>query len=166
MLGHLVLVDDLADLYANVVLSSETSGFYPGYDLFEILFSRLKLVLALMSAQLRELSVPAGDETFAREVGMGELEQIAFIEQIGLDLLVIDQHPDCAAFECGNPVDAIAMAELVDRLLRDHAAVADDHQPLDAKVLSQPPHLRQEGLAIAGIAIMHADRNRAAAGIG
>jgi len=39
-----------------------------------------------------------GDETFAREDGMGELEQIALIEQIGLDLLVIDQHPDLRRF--------------------------------------------------------------------
>src|SRR4030088_3065494 len=166
MLGHLVLVDDLTDLYANVVLSRKTPGLHPGYDLFEILLGRLKHVLTLMSAQLRELWVPACDETLAREVGMGELEQVAFIEEIGLDMLVIDQHLDCATLECSNPIDAVGLADLLDCPLRDHAAVADDHHLLDTKVLSQPLHLRQEGLAIAGIAIMHADRNRAAARIG
>src|SRR4030088_2133154 len=118
MLGHLVLVDDLADLYANVVLSGKTTGLHSGYDLFEILLGRLKHVLTLMGAQLRGLWVPACDETFAREVGMGELEQIAFIEEIGLDMLVIDQHSDCATLECSNPIDAVGLAGLLGCILR------------------------------------------------
>jgi hypothetical protein len=46
-----------------------------------------------MGAQLRQLKVTAGDETLARVVAMGELKQIAFIEEIGLDMLVIQSMP-------------------------------------------------------------------------
>jgi hypothetical protein len=76
-------------------------------------------------------------------VGMGELKQIAFIEEIGLHMLVINEHAERATLKRGNRVDTIGLADLVDGLLRDHAAIADDDQLFDAKALPQPLHFRQ-----------------------
>src|SRR5262249_25012513 len=44
-------------------------------------------------------------------------------------------------------------------LLRDHAAIARNHEVLDTEVVPELLHLRDERLGVARIAIVHGDRD-------
>ena len=86
--------------------------------IFARLFSvALQQALAFVRPQLGQLRIAAGNQPFARIIGMRHLEQVAIVEQIGLQRLVFDQGADRAALECRDPVDAILGLELVDGLL-------------------------------------------------
>ena len=76
----------------------------------------------------------------------------------------VEQVADLSAFECSDPVDAVDLIDLVYRLLRDHAAIADDDEVLDAKVIFELVHLRENGLRVVGVAFVngHGDGTAAA----
>ena len=51
-----------------------------------------------MTPQLGKLGVTAGHEPLARIVGVLELDQVAFIKEIGLDRLIVYECADRGAF--------------------------------------------------------------------
>src|SRR3990172_3149468 len=67
---------------------------------------------------------------------------------------LIDEHADRHAPEGCDPVNALGLAQLIDGLACDHAAVAHHHQLLDAEVFAQPLDLGHEGLAVGDIALL------------
>ena len=97
---------------------------------------------------------------------MGKLEQIALVEQIGLQHAVSGKTADGAGLQRGDPVDTGHEPDRLDGLLRDHAAVPDDHQFVDGKDSLHPLDLGDEGDRVCGVAVMNRDRHRTATGVG
>src|SRR5450756_193387 len=81
-------------------------------------------------------------------------------------MALLDEHADRHAPERCDPVNALGLAQLIDGLACDHAAVAHHHQLLDAEVFAQPLDLGHEGLAVGDIALVDRHGHRAAARIG
>ena len=68
--------------------------------------------------------------------------------------------------ECRDPADTVVRAQLIDRLLRNHAAVANQDQMVDAEHLSQTTDLGDQRTGIGGVALVHRDRDRASTVVG
>ena len=98
-------------------------------------------------------------------VGVLELEQVALVEQVHLQGAVVQQAADLAALQRGDPAEAFGL-QLLDRSLRDHAAIADQHHVVQAELAAQLVGLRQQGRRVGGVALEHRDRHRTAAPVG
>ena len=59
VLGHLVLVDDLAHAQADLVLAGELAGIHPSLDLLEVGLGGREQFLALVRAQPGQLRIAA-----------------------------------------------------------------------------------------------------------
>ena len=163
VLFHLVLADDLASAQADLIAPGEPAGGDPVRDFLKRALRRLDQVLALGRAQLRKLRVAAGHQPFAGIILAGEADEIALVEQIGLQLPGIGEPGDGAALERGDPVHALHRAHGFDLDIRDHAAVPDHDERGDAEAVADLLNLRQQRFGIGGIALEHRNRNRAAA---
>jgi hypothetical protein len=60
---------------------------------------------------------------------VAELKEVAVIKEPELEGVGLDERPDRAALERGDPGHAVERLELADGLVRDHAAIADQHDP-------------------------------------
>ncbi len=78
---------------------------------------------------------------------------MALVEQAHLPLL--DARANRGTLERGDPADAVGLAQRLDGLAGDHAAVADQHHLLDPDILAQPLHLGHEGLAVGHMILVH-----------
>ena len=85
---------------------------------------------------------------------MDDLEQTDLIEAFDFHAPCADQCSNRTAFERAEPVHALKFAKLRDLGLRDHPAVADDDQSVDAETFLQAIDLRQQGPRVANIAFM------------
>jgi hypothetical protein len=96
---------------------------------------------ALVGAQFGERRIAAGDQAFARVVGVGELEQVALVEQPQLQRVLAYEAADLPALECGDPTRACRLAQGVDLGLADHAPIADQHHLVQTEVGVELLHL-------------------------
>ena len=90
-----------------------------------------------MSSQLGQLPVPARDEPFPREGRIGQLEQVALIEQAHLQRAALQQCPNRSRLEGGDPVDVLDVAQGLDLRLADHPALPDQHHAVEPEVLTE-----------------------------
>lgn len=97
---------------------------------------------------------------------MGELEQVALIEESPLDGPGLDQLADRLRAQRRDPVDAVDRAQCIDLLVGDHPPVPDQGQPLDPELLSELLHLRQQGFRVPGLALEDRDGDGNPAGVG
>ena len=164
--GHLVAVHDTAHGQADPVLPLEPSGRDPDGDLHQILFGGPEQVLALVAPQLHQLRVATGDEPLPRIVGMGELAEVPFIEEIGLEGLVFHKRADRGTLQGRDPVQAPLRPEIRDCCPADHPAVTDHHEPPDPEGLLDPADLGKKRRGIRRIALVHREGHRTAPPIG
>ncbi|PIP84112.1 MAG: hypothetical protein COR54_05810, partial [Elusimicrobia bacterium CG22_combo_CG10-13_8_21_14_all_63_91] len=121
VLGHLVLVDDLPDSHTNLIFprALELAPLDHAADFLQLPARRLEQGAALMAAQLAQFGVHAGDQAFARVVGMRELEEVALVEQFHLKGPAFDEILDPFRPQRRDPVHAVGLFDLVDLLLGD-----------------------------------------------
>ena len=94
---------------------------------------------------------------------MGELEQIALIEQAQLQGAALHQGADLRTLERGDPGQPVERAQGVDRFVRDHPPIPDQHQTMEGKLLPQLIDLRHQRAPIRRVALVHRGRHRTAA---
>ena len=87
----------------------------------------MQQILALAGAFLGQQRVAADDQTFAREIGGGDLGQIALVEQRELEGAGVDQSADLRGSQRGDPVEPGGPQLVSDAGAGDHAAIADQH---------------------------------------
>ena len=86
---------------------------------------------------------------------MRQLEEVAFIEQIYLDLVGCEELLDRLRAQGADPVDTVELAQHIHLLLGDHAAIAHQHEPLETELLAHLVDLRQQVFRIAAVALEH-----------
>src|SRR5438477_6623836 len=94
----------------------------------------------------------------------GANAHVALIEQRELQDAAIDQTPDGGAAKRRDPVEISGLDLLLEASLGDHAAVADEHHPVQAEAVFDLGDLSGERGRIAGGAFEHLHRHRAAVG--
>jgi len=166
VLGHFVLVDHTAHAHPDLIGPAQALARDHRAHFLKLSGRGLQQRLALMGAQLGKLRIAAGDQALARELRMRQFKQIALIKQAQLHRPIFEHRTNLCALERGDPVQGLRLAQLLDRLLRDHPPIARDHYRVDAKLAAQALGLRQERLAIGGVAREHRDRDRTPARVG
>jgi hypothetical protein len=73
------------------------------------------------------------DEPFSRVIRVLELEEVALVEEPHLDAPVLHEPANRARLERRDPRSAVHLLERVDLLLRDHPAVAHQHELPDKR---------------------------------
>ena len=91
---------------------------------------------------------------------MRELKEVALIEQTQLQFTALHQGADLRALQCRDPGEPVEGTQLVDRFVRDHAAIPNQNQALEAKLLAQLLDLRHQCARVGRIALVHRDRHR------
>src|SRR3972149_6257528 len=76
---------------------------------------------------------------------------------------LLEERADRHALELRDPGNTLGLAQLLDGLAGDHAAVAHHHQLLDTEAVSQPFDLGHESLVVGDIALVHRHSHRTAA---
>src|SRR5215469_13681782 len=97
---------------------------------------------------------------------MRQFHEIALIKQPELQRLSFDKRADLTALKCSDPTKSLDLAQLLDRLMRDHAPISYQHHMLEAKLLTQLLDLRHQRLGIPSVAFIHRDRHWTARLIG
>jgi hypothetical protein len=157
--NHIVTVKDFVNPYPDFIATGERAVLNPCADALEFLLGRFQQCLALVCAQLAQLHVATGHEPFPGEVRMGKLEQIALIEEAQLQRAALHEGADLRALERGDPGESVERAQLIDRFVRDHPPIPDEHHTLKPKVLAQLTR-RQERIHVRRVALVHRDRHR------
>ena len=174
VLAHLELSADLADCDADLIGAGQGSLADALGDVGQFLLGRLQEVLAFAGAFGGQRRVAAGDQPFAGVVGVGDLGEVLLVEQAHLQRPVVaGQFRDRRGTQRGDPIEkrcgagfVVEFAELVDAGAGDHAAVADQHQPLDAELVLDHLHDLGERARVVGVAREHPYCDRAAVGVG
>jgi len=166
VLLHLVLVDDLADPQADLVLAFEPTCADHGLHFAQFRLGGLDHGLAGSSPVGSQFGIAAGDKPFAGVVGMGELEEVAFVEQAQLQGAAFHQGADRPSLQRGDPRDALKLLQCFDLLLADHTPIADQDHFVDAELIADLGNLGQQGCRVAGVALEDRDRHRTASPIG
>lgn len=100
VLGHVVLVDHLADPHPDGFSSHQLAVRDHALDLLEFLAGRAEHLVALVGTKAAEDGVPAGHQSLPGKVRVGEGEQVALVEQahvryiMRLDLSLKSLDPD------------------------------------------------------------------------
>src|SRR3989339_301039 len=97
-----------------------------------------------MGSSLGEFRVAASDQPLAGKVRVGQLEQIALVKEPELKGAPGQELANRLGTARGNPVDAVDLAERIDLLLGDHAAVANQHEALDTERLADLLNMGQQ----------------------
>jgi hypothetical protein len=71
---------------------------------------------------------------------VGDLGEVGLVEQRQPDVTLTGQLLDRGSAQRGDPVEAVALAEGVDAGGGDHAAVADQHDAVQAEALGHGRH--------------------------
>src|SRR5712691_6279203 len=167
VLADLVLADHLPDPYPDLVRVLQPPGGHRRPDLGEIGLGGGEQVLALAGPLGPEHGVLAADQPFAGVVGVGDLGEVTDVEQAHLQRPVITgQRGDGGRLQRGDPVHALALAQVADPGAGDHPPVADHDQGLDAEVPANAGDGGLERFGVGGVAREHPDGDRAAFGIG
>ncbi len=98
---------------------------------------------------------------------MGDLDQICLVEERHLQLAIAGQFLNLSGTQGGDPFDAVSGGQvLADAGAGDHAAVADEHDLLQAEAEAQLIYLRGHGFGVAGVAGENFNGNRTSLGVG
>ena len=135
MLAHLVLIEHGADRERDLGLPRERLPLASdgGLDAGEVALGGGQQILALAGALGGELGVAADDQPLAREVGGGDAGHVALVEQRELQGAAVEQRLDRRGAQGGDPVEPGGLEVLGDARLGDHAAVADQHDVIEAR---------------------------------
>ena len=115
-----------------------------------------------MRSQPGEVRVAADDQSFTRKIGRGDRGHVAIVEQRHLQDAASGESLNVGRAQRGDPIKPSGPQLFVDARLRDHAAIADQHDMLQAEALFELVDLRAERVGIGGIAFKHFDRHRTA----
>ena len=162
VLGHLMLVDHLADRERDLGGATQRIALarHGCLDAGKITLGGGEQVLALAGALGGEIGVAADHQALAGEVGRGDGGHIALIEQRELQHAAFHQFPDRGRAQRGDPVEACRLDVLGDARLGDHAAVADQDDVVEVEALLELLDLRCQRHRIGGVALEHLDGNR------
>ena len=166
MLGHLVLVEHGADGHADLRRAAQGLRLarHAGGDFGQIALGGGDEVLALAGALARQIRIAADDQPLAGKVGRGDRRHVALVEQRHLQISAADQALQRGRAQRRDPVEAGGAQILLDARLRDHAAIADQHDMVDGEAALQLGHLIGHGRGIAGVAFEHLDGDGTAVG--
>jgi hypothetical protein len=162
VLGHLVPVDDGADLEGNLGLAARR---LPGArETAAAISARARSVAARRSRRLRvragEIGIAAHDEPFARKVGGRNGRDVTLVEQRHLQGPAFGERPDGRRTQRRDPVEPGRGDLGVETCLRDHPAVADQHHVLEREAGLDLVDLSGERARVGGIALEHFDGHR------
>ena len=107
VLGHLVAVDDGADLERDLGLAAQRLARAPdgGGDDGEIDFGRGQQILALAGALAREIGIATDDEPFARIIRRRDGRHVALVKQRHLQSARFDQRSDRWRAQGRDPIE-------------------------------------------------------------
>ena len=108
--------------------------------------------------------IAADDQPLAGIIRRGDRRHVALVEQRELQGAAFDQAADRRGAQGGDPVEPIGPQFGVDAGLGDHAAVADQHDMVEAEASLELVDLGAKGSGIGSVAVKHFDRHRAAVG--
>jgi hypothetical protein len=168
VLGHLVLVQDLAGLLADLGGAGEPAGRSAGGDRGEQLLGGRQEGLALAGALAGQGRVAAGDQPLAGEVLAGDLGEVLLVEEAELERAVVGgELADGRGAQRGDPgVPAVEFPDGLDAGGGDHAAVADqDHLPEPEPVVHGAEDLGERS-GVGGVPVEDPDRDGPAGGVG
>ena len=100
----------------------------------------------------------------AGKIGRGDRRHVALVEQRHLQISAADQTLQRGRAQRRDPVEAGGTQILLDARLRDHAAIADQHDMVDGEAALELGHLIGQGRGIAGVAFEHLDGDGTAVG--
>lgn len=163
MLGHLVFVDHPPDADPDLVTPGDAALLHHPLHLVQFLCGRQQKILPFGGAHPGQLGIPTGDQPLAGEVGMGQLEQVALIEQAHLQDTAVQQFPDPPGLQGTDPVHPLDVLERIDLLLGDHSPIAHQHEVLDPEGILDLRDLFQQRRRIPGVAFVNGHGGRAAA---
>ena len=125
VLGHLVVVDDLADAQRDLVASAQRPPRLerPRWRSGEFGLGRCEQTLALARALLGEQRVLAGDQSLTGVVRVGDLEEVRLIEQAELDGAAFHQGLDRGRAQRGDEVQLRGFDVVLQTGLGEHPAV-------------------------------------------
>jgi hypothetical protein len=166
VLGHFVVVDHAADRKPALVFAAQRPFGAPhaSGNCSQLFLGSVDQLASFGCAFLGEQRIAADDEALVRIVGSCDLSQVALVEWRELDRARLDEPPDRRRPQGGDPVEPGRLDGLLKARLRDHAAIADQHDALKRERLLELVDLARQRRRIAGIACEHFDRNRAAVG--
>ena len=159
---------------ADLAGAGQGAGGDPVGDAGEQFLGRGQQLCAFAGAFGRQRWVAAGDQPFAGVVGVGDLGQVLGVEQAHLQRPVVAgelgdrgcaQRGDPPEIGCGVGV-VVEFAQRVDAGGGDHAAIAHQHQLLDAQRVADDGDDLGERDRVGGVAGEHAHRDRAPGRVG
>ena len=136
-LGHLVVIDHLADPQPDLVLASQRAALAAAChrDRFELSVGRGQQRLAFACPLLGQERVLASHEALAWVVRVGDLDEVGLIEKRQLDGARLDQRGDGRGAQRRDPVQ-LRGGDVFDQAgLGEHAAVADHTEVADREAL-------------------------------
>jgi hypothetical protein len=166
MLFHFVGVEHRADRERDFGGAAQriAPAADPGLDRGEILLRRGQQLLALAAALGGEIGIAAHHQPLAGKLRRGDAGHVAGVEQRQLQGAAVEQVLDRRRAQRSDPVQAGGFDVLGDARLRNHAAVADQHDMAEAEAPLELVDLRRQRRWIAGVAVKDLNGDRAAVG--
>lgn len=127
----------------------------------ETIHARKSLLKIDAGTLLGDVRVAADDQALAGKGIRADLGERALVEERELELPFAGQALHLLGLEGGDPAEAV-LAECLDPGLGDHAAVADEDDPLDPEALPEPLDRRRERGVVVQAAAHDLDRERPA----
>jgi hypothetical protein len=133
-------------------------------DAAQVAFGGGQQILAFAGAFFGQERVAADDQALAGELlGSRDLGEIALIEERELQGAVRGgQRPDLRGTQAGDPVEPGRLEIIADAGAGDHAAIPDQHHPIQLKALLELADLRTERGRVGRIAVEHLNGDRQA----
>ena len=117
---------------------------------------------ALARAFFGQPGIAAHHQTLAGEVLARQFEQVALVEQRGLEGAMLGgELRDLGCAQATHPIQTLGLEHLLDARRGEHAAIAHPHDVLDTEARAQLAHLRGHGGRIPRVARKHLHRDRA-----
>ena len=167
VLGHVEALDDAAHAQRDGLLAAQrvACALRGRGDLGQIGLGGRQQLQPLARTLLGQQRVAAHHQPLVGEVLARELQQVALVEQRGLEGSVLGrQLRDLRRAQGADPVHALGLEHLLDARRGQHAAVAHPGDALDAEALLELGHLRGHRGRVGGVALEHLHRDRAALG--
>jgi len=129
VLGHLVAVLDPADPHPDGRGAAQRPACHGGGDAREVGLGGDQQRLALARPLRGEDRVATDHQALAREVGAGDLDEVALVEERELQRALQHEAPDGRCTQGAQPADAAHLAQAGDARAREHPAVPHEDHP-------------------------------------
>ena len=169
MLGNLVLVDDSADPQANLALLPQPSALDHPLHLGQLPLGGRDQRDACLCTVLGDERVPTNHQPLPGVVTMGDLHQIALIEQRRLDRPILDEGAHLVPLEGRdppNPRESLLPSQFVDLPAAECPAIPHHRQSLHPERLAPPLHFSDECGRVGRVPRVDGRRHRTAPCIG